>query len=288
MLKIYKKSILTLALISLYVTAFAQIETPAPSPAGKVYSKVGLTDVTVDYFRPKMKGRKIFGSGSDFLVPFGQIWRTGANSGTKLSISTDAEIKGTKVPAGEYLIFTKPGASEWAIMLYKDLSIGGNTGAYDESKEQARFTVKSSKLSETVETLTFNISDLSEDNKSANIEMAWENTSVKLPIKVDFDDQVMKAIEANTKVDVRNLRTAANYYLQTGRDLDQALTWIDAYLEKYPKQFWNVHLKAQILKAKGDKAAAIETAKKSIQMAKEAGNDFGYIKRNEDLIAALQ
>ena len=281
MLKNYKKTILTLALFSLYVTAIAQVQTPAPSPAGKVYSKVGLTDVTIDYFRPKMKGRKIFGSGDGFLVPFGQIWRTGANSGSKLTLSTEIEVMGKKVPAGEYLIFTKPGANEWGVMLYKDLSIGGNTPAYDESKEAARFSVKPSKLGNTVENLTFNISDISEDNKSANIELAWENTSVKLPIKVDFDKRVMRSIDAS-------LLTAANYYLQTGRDLDQALTWVDAYLEKNPKQFWNIHLKAQILKAKGDKAAAIKTAQHSIKVAKEAGSDFGYIKRNEDLIAELQ
>ena len=287
-----KKTVLSLfmlcAIAYCYNTSFAQIQTPRPSPSGSVSSQVGLTDVTVDYFRPKVKGRKIFGNGSDYLVPFGEMWRTGANSGTKLTISDEIKIEGKKVAAGEYLILTIPNQNEWTIILYSDPSLGGNVVAYNETKATGKFTVKPTSLAQAVETLTINIADISEDNTSASLEIAWENVSVKLPFQVEYDSKVMKAIKANTKVSPSNYLAAARYYFNTDRDLNQALQWIDIYLAEKPNQFWNVHLKAQMLKAKGDKKAAMATAEKSLELAKNAPSDFGYIKRNEDLIASLK
>ncbi|WP_040496845.1 DUF2911 domain-containing protein [Fulvivirga imtechensis] len=287
-----KKTILTLFACLCFMTgAMSQIETPMPSPEGSVSSKVGLTKVTIDYFRPKVKGRKIFGEGGDYLEQYGNIWRTGANSGSKITLSTDVEIAGKKVPAGEYLIFTIPGKDEWKFMLYSDLNIGGNTSAYKEENEVVRASVKPTKLAEKVETLTFNIADISEDNTTANIQMAWDDVSIKVPVKVTFDDVVMKDIAAKTKVNPNNYIAAANYYYTTGKDLNQALEWVNMYLAEgeNSKQFWNVHLKAQILAKMGKKKEAIEAAKKSMELAKnfEAG-DFGYIKRNEDLITSLK
>lgn len=287
-----KKTILILfACVCFGAAAVAQIEIPMPSPEGSVYSKVGLTEVTIDYYRPKVKGRQIFGEGEEYLEQYGKIWRTGANSGSKLTLSTDAEIAGTKVPAGQYLIFTIPGKDEWQFMLYSDLSIGGNTSAYKEENEVVKTSVKPTKLNEKVETLTFNISDISEDNTSANIHLAWDDVSVKVPLKVSFDEVIMKDIAAKTKVNPSNYIAAANYYYSAGKDLNQALEWVNMYLAEgeNSKQFWNVHLKAQILAKMGKKKEAIEAAQKSMELAKnyEAG-DFGYIKRNEDLIASLK
>ena len=282
-------SILTLcAVVYCYHASFAQIKTPIPSPSGSVSSQVGLTEVTVDYFRPKVKGRKVFGAGGDYLVPFGEMWRTGANSGTKLTLSDEIEIEGKKVPAGEYLILTIPNQNEWTVILYSDPSLGGNVAAYDEAKAQGKFSAKSTSLAQKVENLTINIADISEDNTRANLEIAWENTSVKLPFQVEFDARVMEAIEANTKVKPSNYLTAARYYFNTNRDLDQALEWMDIYLAENPNQFWNVHLKARMLKAKGDKKGAVAMAEKSLELAKNAPSDFGYIKRNQDLIASLK
>lgn len=286
-----KKTLLTALAAFMAFSINAQIEVPAPSPAGSVYSKVGLTDVTIDYSRPKVKGRKIFGEGSDFLQPYGQLWRAGANQGSKLTISTDISFAGTAVKAGEYLIFATPGKDEWSVSLYSDISLGGNVGNYDKSKEVAIAKVKPTTLSSKVEALTFNIADLSEDNTSAAIELAWDNVSVKVPIKVDFDAQVMAAIEANTKVNPGNYVAAANYYLSAGKDLNQALKWMDMYLAvgENGKQFWHVHTKAQIQAKLGDKKGAKETATKSMELAKASPNgDFGYVKRNEDLIASLK
>lgn len=287
-----KKTLLTvLASVLVFFGTQAQISTPIPSPAGSVYSKVGLTDVTIDYYRPKVKDRKIFGAGEEYLQPYGTIWRTGANSGSKLSLSSDVKIAGKDVKAGEYLIFTIPGADEWTFMLYSDLSLGGNVTAYDEANEVLRTKVKPTTLGRTIESLTFLISDISEDNTQANIEMMWENVSIKVPLTVNFDQQVMSEIAAKTQVNPVNYLQAANYYYTTGKDLNQALEWVNQYLatDNAKGQFWNIHLKAQILAKLGKKKEAIETAKRSIEVAKASGGgDFGYIKRNEDLIASLK
>ena len=284
------KNCITIILATVTWMAHAQIQTPQPSPAGSVSSVVGLTDVKVDYSRPQMKGRKIFGEGDEYLTPYGQIWRTGANNGTIISFSDDVTVEGIKVPKGEYLIFTWPGASEWTISLYSDLSLGGNTAAYDKSKEVANFKVKAEKLAEAIQTLTINIADIAEDSKSANIQIAWENTSVKFKVGVDYDTKVMAAIEANTKVNPANLIAAARYYHATKRDLKQALAWTNEYLSigKNSEQFWNVHFKAQLLKDMGDKKGALAAATQSLEAAKKAAGDFGYIKLNEELIKSLK
>lgn len=280
-----------LIVFSCLFSAIAQIETPMPSPAGSVYTQVGLTDITIDYYRPKMKGRKIFGEGPGYLQPYSQLWRAGANSGTRLTLSTDAKIGGKEVKAGEYLIYLTPGADSFIFMLYSDLTLGGNVGGYDKAKEVLSTTAQITPLTEPVETLTYQITDLSEDNTSANIQMQWENVSIKIPVKVDFDELVMDQIKANTKVDPQNYIAAANYYYAADKDLNQALKWVNTYLAETENnnQFWNVHLKAQILAKMGKKKEAIAAAQESLKIAKNSPNgDFGYVKRNEDLIGSLK
>lgn len=282
-----KKSLLVLGLSLLCFLADAQVQTPAASPSATVSTTVGLTEVKVDYSRPRTKGRKIFGEGADALVPYGSIWRTGANNGTKITFSDDVTVAGTTVPKGEYLIFTWPGANEWTVSLYKDVSLGGNTDGYDKSKEVVNLKVKPEKLSEKVETFTINISDLSDDNKKANIQLAWENTSVKIPFTVDFDAKVMKSIEQYTRVSPGNYFQAAVYYLENGKDLNKALEWINLAAASNPKAFWVLHQKARIQKALNDKKGAMETATASLNAAKEA-NNRDYQKMNEDLIKSLK
>lgn len=285
-----KKTLVLIVLLSAALLAEAQIRTPQPSPAGTVTTVVGLTDISIDYSRPRARGRKIFGEGKDFVVPYGAIWRTGANNGTVITFSDTVKVEGVTVPAGKYLVLTWPGATEWTVSLYKDVAMGGNTNEYDKAKDAANFKVKAEKVGEKVETLTFNIGDISDDSKSAKVQLTWENTSVKFTVTADFDSKVMKAIEANTKVNPGNLMAAARYYYDTGRDLKQALKWVDEYLAvgKNSEQFWNIHFKAQLLKKAGDKAGALAAANKSLEMAKKAENDFGYIKQNEDLIKTLK
>lgn len=283
-----KKTLLIAGMALLSLVANAQVVTPAPSPAGSVSTNVGLTDIKIDYFRPKAKGRTIFGDAAKgALVPFGQIWRTGANSGTKISFSENVKVEGIDVPKGEYLIFTWPGASEWTVSLYKDVSLGGNTQKYDKANEAANFKVKSEKLSEKVENLTFNIGDISDDSKTAKVQLAWENTSVKFGVAVDYDAKVMKSIESSLTVNPNNYFQAAVYYLNTGKDLNKALEWVNKALESNKDAFWILHQKAKIQQALGDKAGATATANASLESAKKAGNR-DYQMMNEDLIKNLK
>lgn len=282
------KKMLTLLLLVVFAAAEAQIQTPAASPAASVSTTVGLTDVKINYARPKAKGRKIFGEGGDFLVPYGQLWRTGANAGTVISFSDDVTVGGKSLKKGDYLLLTIPGASEWTVILYSDPSMGGNTAAYDQSKDAVRLTAKPAKLADRVETFTVNIADVSDDNTKANIEVAWENTSVKFGITVEYDSKVMKAIEAGTRVSPGNYIAAANYYFDNGKDLKKALEWITIGIETGNQNaFWNIHTKAKIQHALGDYAGALATAQQSLDKAKAAPSDFGYVKLNEDLMAKI-
>ncbi len=288
--KLFASSILGLAMAFSF-NANAQIDTPQPSPAGSVTAKVGLTDVEITYYRPQMKGRKIFGSGDDFLLQYGVMWRAGANQGTVVKFSTDVKFGGTDVKAGEYKLLAKPGKDEWTVVLDSDLSVGGDVSKYSEDSAEAVAKVKPLKLGSAVGTLTYNVSDLTEDGTGASIELAWENTSVKVPITVAFDEIVMKSIEENTKVNAGNYRAAAAYYVSSGRDLDQAIKWFDMYLAEgnNGSHFWVLHQKAQAQAKKGDKKGAIKTAQLSIEKAKAwPDGDFGYVKRNEDFIAGLK
>ena len=277
------KNFLVILLAAVSLGAGAQIQTPAASSAGSVSSKVGLTDVKIEYSRPKMKGRKIFGEGAGFLVPFGKIWRTGANNGTSIEFSDDVKVEGAAVPKGKYLIFTWPGAAEWTVSLYKDLELGGNTGGYDTAKEQTRFKVKAENLAEKIETFTMAIGDISEDNTRAKVQIAWENTSARFGVTVDYDTKIREALDDASIV-------AARYYFDTKKDPKQAIKWINEYFAdgKHANEFWNMHFKAQIQKAVGDKAGATATAQKSLELGKKnKDGDFGYNKRNEDLLKEL-
>ena len=287
------KKLLTILLMAVCVVAEAQITTPMPSPTATVSTVVGLTDVKVAYSRPKMKGRKIYGAGADFLVPYGEIWRTGANNGTVITFGDDVKVEGKDVKKGDYLVFTIPGEAEWTVMLYSDVNAGALTSAnYDKAKEVARFTAKPEKLTEKVETFTINVSDVADNNTGCKIQFAWENTSVKFAVGTDYDSKVMKAIDAGTKVSPGNYVAAARYYFDNGKDLNKALEWMTLGINNGNKEaFWNIHTKAKIQDALGDKKGALVTAQQSLDLAKKnkdkEGDDFGYIKQNEDLIKKI-
>jgi hypothetical protein len=283
-----KKSLFIVVMAAMSLLAEAQVVTPAASPAASVSTVVGLTDIKIDYSRPRAKGRKIFGeTANGALLPYGAIWRTGANSGTKISFSDDVKVEGIAVPKGQYLIFSWPGATEWTVSLYKDLSIGGNTPDYDKTKEAANFKVKPEKLTEKVETFTINITDISDDSKNAKIQLAWENTSVKFGVTVDYDAKVMASIENSTKPNAGNYYSAAVYYLENGKDLNKALEWINMAAAAEPKAFWILHQKAKIQTALGDKKGAMESATASLNLAKEAKNR-DYENMNSELMKKLK
>ena len=287
-----KQSLLSaLLLTGIMFIAEAQINTPIPSPSGSVSSTVGLTDIKIDYFRPGVKGRKIFGTGDQFLEQYGVVWRTGANGGSVVSFSTDLKIAGQEVKAGDYQIVSRPGKDEWEVMFITEM-IGGNMTNYKEDIVAAKAKVKPMATAANVERLTFQIANISEDNTTADIQFSWANVMWNVPVSVEYDETVMKEIAEKTQVNPANYMQAANYYVAAGKDLDQALAWVNAYLAvgNNSAQFWNVHTKARILAMLGKDKEAIATAKDSIEKAKARGegNDFGYVKRNEDLIKEIK
>lgn len=256
------------------LSASAQINVPAPSPLGKVEQKVGLTDISVEYSRPSVKDRDIFGS----LVPYNEMWRTGANASTKLTISDSAEIGGEMVPAGTYALYTIPGEEEWTIILHKNLSYHGTGGKmYKTEEDQLRFKVKASKLCYKVETLTINFTDLTPT--SCNLEITWDNVSVSFPIIVNYDAAVMLQIEQAMTISQSTYYQAARYYLENDKDMEQALEWINLALENNEK-YWIMRQKALILAKLERYDEAIEAAKLSMNLAKEAGNN-NYVEINQ-------
>jgi len=278
-----KGFLLALFAASLFFTpgAYAQISLPQPSPSATVTQKVGLADVTLSYSRPSARGRKIFGD----LLPYGQLWRTGANAATKLTFSDEVTVNGTKVPAGEYSLFTIPGKDEWTVMLNKNAKASAND--YKEAEDVARFKVKPAKTAAPYETFTIDFSDLTPN--AANMNIKWENTKVALKLETDVDSKVMAQIKElvidNSAAKPQDLFAASVYYMENNKDLKQALTWMDKATEKDP-QFWQLHQKARLQAKLKDYKSAEATARKSIEMAKTAKND-DYVRLNEKLLAEL-
>src|SRR5688500_6507494 len=167
----------------------AQLAMPAPSPMGTVTQRVGLTEMTVKYSRPSVKGRKIFGE----VVGYGKGWRTGANNATIISFKDEVTIEGTKVPAGEYALYTIPNENEWTVALNKNTKAGGNIDDYKEAEDVASFKVKPTKLEDKVETLTINFADLTPS--TANVEILWDKTAVKFKVSSEVESKVMAQID---------------------------------------------------------------------------------------------
>lgn len=277
------KSIILAAFVVLTLNVNAQIKSPQPSPTATISQKVGLVDIDVTYSRPGMKDRVIFGE----LVPFGEVWRTGANASTKIKFNEAVNLGGKDIEAGEYSVYTIPGESEWTIIISTSLENWGANN-YKIEEDAARFVIKPTKLNDVTESFTMDFGTFTKDG--CNLNLSWEKTRITIPIKVNTDEAVMAAIK-ETILDgpsANDYRTAANYYKDKGKDLEQALAWIDIAISKRTEAFWYVYNKAEILKALGKKKEAIAAATKSMEMAKvyEDG-DYGYIKRNEELIAEL-
>ncbi|UII26298.1 DUF2911 domain-containing protein [Fulvivirga maritima] len=268
------------------ISAYAQINIPQPSPTATLKQNVGLTEVEIIYSRPGVKDREIFGD----LIPYGEVWRTGANASTKITFKEEVTLGGEAIPAGTYALYTIPGAKEWTVIIHKNTSLWG-AGNYNEDEDLARFTVPATATKDFTETFTIDFSDFT--STTANINIKWEKTLVAIPLEVEVDSKVMAQIkeqilDAQGEVNPQLYSGAATYYYESGKDLKQALTWIDEAIKANPKAFWLVHSKAKILAKQGKKKEAIATAKESMKMAKESPQgDFGYVKNNENLIAEI-
>lgn len=274
------KKLLLIALVTVFgFSANAQVKTPQPSPLSKLEQKVGLTDVTIEYSRPAVKGRKIFGD----LVPFGKMWRTGANANTKVTFSDDVKIGDTNVKAGTYAIFTIPNEKSWDILVYADASNWGTPEKWDDSKVAAKVSAEVYAMPMSVQSFTITVDDMT--NNTAVIGMIWENVYVALPFTVPTAMKVSASIDETMKGDPKagDYYSAAVYYLQEKKDMKKAMMWIDKAVELTSDnpRFWYMRQQSLIHAEAGDKAGAIAAAKKSLAGAEAAGN-ADYVKMNKD------
>lgn len=263
--------------ISLVYTAEAQIMTPSASPSCKVEQKVGLTDVHIEYSRPSMKGRTIFGD----LVPYGKRWRTGANAATKVTFSKDVTINGSELKAGSYALFTTPAAAKWDIHFFTHTT--ANSGGYGDATPALTVSATPEETGMNVESFLINIDNLRDDE--ATMSIIWANTRASVKIGVHTEKEAMASIEKTlagpTAGDYYN---AGQYLASKGKDLDKALSYIQKATKGDSPRFWQVKNEAEVLAKLGRHAEAIKVAKQSLALATEAGNG-DYMKMNKDNIA---
>jgi len=274
----------------LAATTWAQtpkVNFPAASPACTLKQRVGLTDIEVVYSRPGVKGRDIFGG----IVPYGKVWRTGANAATKITFSAPVKLNGIDIPAGSYALFTIPGADEWTVIINKGAQQWG-AFQYDEKADVARFKVKPLPIAEAIETFTIEFNRIRDE--SAVLNLIWAHTVVPINVEIELTSKLVPQIEAamaspDKKSDGFYFQ-AATFYYNHDQDLHKALDWVNAGLEDKPQIAYELlHLKAQILAKQGDKEGAIAAAKKSNELAIQMeGTGSSIVKMNNDLISSLQ
>lgn len=275
-----KKNLFTLfVLVLTFATvSMGQIRTPPASPGAFVKQTVGLTEVEIDYSRPSAKGRTIFAENG--LVPYGQIWRTGANTATKITFGDKVMVEGKELAAGSYAILTKPSARSWDVHFYKYES--SNFGTYVEKTPDAVVTASVTSLPINVETFSISVGNIT--NESASLNFIWANIYASVNFKFDVDSKVMaditRVMSGPSETDYFN---AGSYMHDAGKDLAKALEYVQKATKSATPRFWQVRKESLILADMGRKAEAIAAAKKSLELAKEAKN-ADYIKMNEDSI----
>jgi tetratricopeptide (TPR) repeat protein len=259
-----------------------KIEFPGASQHSVVKQRVGLTDVEVDYSRPNKNGREIFGG----LVPYGKLWRTGANAVTKIKFSRAVTLGGKEIPAGEYALFTIPTANEWTIILSQDAKVQ-SAADYKQENDAARITATPEPLPITIETFTIALNDVK--GASATLDLLWDKTRVPVKLTTDDVEQVSKqldaAVSARTALDPRTAYQAAAFYYDNNKDMNQAAKWIDQALEKNPDAYFMHYKKAQIQAKLGNKTEATASAQKAIDiLKKDKAPDESAIKNAQQII----
>jgi len=258
---------------------------PAPSPASTVMQRVGLTDFTVVYSRPGVKGREIFGD----LVAFDKVWRTGANKATAITFNTPVKFGETKVPAGTYSIFTIPGKESWKVMLNSELELYGS-GDYDEANDVLQMEVSPTMVSMT-ETFTIDFQNIM-DGK-ANLVIRWADMQIAIPVEVDVQSKAIsnidEAINSAKEGDLwRVYRNAAAYYSRNDIDQEQAMEYINKAIELNPESWYSYLLKGEVLYNSGKAKEAVMAAKKAMEMgvaeAEAKGGKFSYTEMVEEAI----
>ncbi len=264
----------------MYFSEAQPLKMPSPSTTQSIKQEFALTSVELSYSRPNMKGRKIFGD----LVPYNAVWRTGANSATTISFADEVIIGDKKVPAGKYGLLTIPGASEWTIIITKQLDVT-SPAAYKADQDVVRVKAAVAALPFSMETFTMTFDNVR--SGSMDLWIGWEKTSVVLPIKMEVEAKVMAQIDDAMNKDNKPYYQSAMYYMETGKDLNKANMWFDKAIEQNPTAFWIYYNKANCLAKMGKKSEAIATSNKSIELATAAKND-DYVALNKKLQASLK
>lgn len=274
-----KKILLGFVLGFLSIGMNSQVKTPQSSPKAAVSQMVGLTEVELEYSRPSAKGRTVFGN----LVPFGTLWRTGANANSTISFSDDVIIDGKSLKKGKYAIFTIPKVDSWEVVFYSKTDNWGNPEEWNEADVALRTNVKPEFLNRNVESFTIEINNL--DNNFAHLNLIWEKTLVAVKFEVPTQKMAMASIEKTLAGPTAgDYFSSAQYFFQSNGDLKKALEYCNKALElNKDKPFWYTRLKSLIQAKLGDYKGAIETAKVSLAAATTAKNN-DYIKMNQDSI----
>ena len=275
-----KLLLLSVAFTCFLLQTYAQVKMPAPSPTQTVKQEFGVGSVELTYSRPSIKGRTVFGD----LVPFNKLWRTGANAATKIVFSEPVEVGGKKLDSGTYVLYTIPGMDSWEIILNKGLTNWGVDG-YKESEDVIRFKTEPMKMKKKLETFTIEFSDVKAE--TCSIDIKWEKTSVSIPLVANFKDKVRMQIEATMKTDKKPYWQAAQFYNEYDKNLPLALDNATKAIDANKEAFWIWIYKAKIQKEMGDMAGAMESSKKSMELAAAAKND-DYVKMNKDLQKTLK
>ncbi len=271
------KNYITIAAALLTIQAFAQ-DLPRPSQGAEVEQMVGLTEIEIAYSRPNVNGRVIWGE----LVPYDKVWRTGANEATTITFSTDVNVNGTEVAAGEYGLYTIPGKDEWTIVLSSDNDLWG-AGGYTADNDVLRFTAKPM-ANKFTETLTIGFSIVKHD--MCMVDISWDELIVSFPINADSKEQAVANIEKEISAvenPFRVYNSSARYFVDNNMELEKALEYAEKSVAG-KAQFWNVYTLSLAQAANGKYKEAIASAEQSKELAVEA--DYPpYIKMNDDNIA---
>ena len=270
----------------LFFTSFfnySQINTPRTSPASELSQMVGLTEIEVQYSRPSKRGRVIFGG----VVPFGKIWRTGADNCTKINFSTDVIIDGKTISSGMYSIFSIPNKESWDVIFYSDTDLWGVPKNWDENKIvfQSKFDTNKIEKNNIIESFTISFNSLS--NNDVDMKISWDDTSVSLNIDVPTRKIVDKSVKdvMNGSPTSSDYYAAAVYYRQENINLDIALKWINKAMEMFENpRFYQLRQQSLIMAANNQFSDAIKVAKKSLELSVKADNK-DYVKMNNDSIS---
>ena len=268
----------------LLVNLHAQINIPAGSSAASVTTMVGLTEISIDYFRPKMKGRKIFGD----LVPYGKMWRTGANKATKITFNEDCIFGGEKIKKGSYSLFTIPDMDVWNVILNNDTELWG-VGDYDKKKQVCNIETKVINTKDFTESFTIDFGKFK--SFSSIMSLKWANTQIDIVIESKSSkEKILKDYKEllNNGPSANDYYNGAKFLADNARDYEAALEWINIAIEKRKDAFWMMYHKARILSLIGNEEEAVNVAINTMKIASKKENDYGYIKRCEKLIKDIK